>query len=358
MTFRLILKIAIPVFAGLLNFNFLFSQEVLNPESEFFRIRELALNKDYENAKIEAQKLVNSYPEYGDARILLARIVAWQKKYTEASAILDTLFLSDPSNSDALSLKADIERWSKKISDSKTDIVAGYSFDRFTEPYSLFRQIFKAGATHKFDWGLGSAYLNTGYISAGEPAVHVAAFQFEAEAYPRISSKNYAWLSYAFSNSQYFPSHRAAVELWQALPAGWAVTAGMNYYRFDRDIFIASVSAEKYIGKYWFSLKAFLFFKDAGITMSEYLNVRRYFNDSDYLQLTVGIGTAPDEPFDIQADLYRLSAKSLRLAYFRKFKNAMTLRVGAGYSREEFAESILRNRFEGNLVLTYPVGRK
>ena len=48
---------------------------------------------------------------------------------------------------------------------------------------------------------------------------------------------------------------------------------------------------------------------------SFYLNVRRYFNDIDYLQLTLGTGTAPDEPFEIQSDIMRLSANSVRLTY-------------------------------------------
>ena len=62
----------------------------------------------------------------------------------------------------------------------------------------------------------------------------------------------------------YFPTHRAAVELWQILPAGWAVSGGLNYYYFDRNIFIALASVEKYLGKYWFSGKCYVYFKDGG----------------------------------------------------------------------------------------------
>ena len=98
--------------------------------------------------------------------------------------------------------------------------------------------------------------------------------------------------------------------------------------------------------------------KDNGPTTSFYLNVRRYFNDFDYLQLTLGTGTAPDEPFDIQSNLMRLSANSVRLLYNVGITNKLCLRVGAGYSREEYEESLWRDRFEANIGLIYAIKMK
>lgn len=346
------------VFAGWFSLGTLSSQTA-DPESEYNRIRSLALSGDHETARIEARNLVNAYPGYGDARILLARIMAWQKNYGEAELVLDTLLAKDPANPDALDLKDDISKWSEQPGISNTNIVAGYSIDRFTVPYSLSWQTYRLGASHKFKWGTGAASVNTGYITAGSTVSNRSAeMQFEVEAYPKISSRNYAFISYAFSPGSHFPSHRTAFEIWQVLPAGWVASAGLNYYRFDRNIFISAASVEKYAGKYWLSLKGFLYFKDEGLTTSGYFNIRRYLNDFDYLQLTAGSGTAPDEPFDIQSDLFRLSARSLRLVYSDQLKNKMTVRVGAGYSREEFAESVWRNRFEGNVTLTFPIGKR
>jgi len=94
-----------------------------------------------------------------------------------------------------------------------------------------------------------------------------AEFQLEGEAWPKLSDKNYAYLSYAFSPGKYFPGHRAAVEVWQVLPEGWAVSAGLTYYRFDRNIFISVLSVEKYINRFWLNLRGFLYFKDDGIRL-------------------------------------------------------------------------------------------
>lgn len=335
------------------------SQIITDQESEYQRIRSIAFEGDYATSAVAARKLVNEFPEYGDARILLGRILAWQKDYKNAAAVIDTLLLTDPKNQDALSARKDISLWSRANSPVSTDIRAGYFFDTFSEPYSRYWQIFKAGAGHKFSWGQASAGVNAGNLIIGEPASYSSTeLQFEVDAYPRLSKSNYAYLSYAYSPGTLFPRHRAALELWQVLPSAWAVSGGLNYYYFNRNIFIALASVEKYVGKYWFSLKGFVYFKDEGPTYSVYLKGRRYFNDTDYLQLGIGTGTAPDEPFDIQESLMRFSANSIRLTYNVSVTSRLLMNLNAGYSREEYAESSWRNRFEGGINFIYAIKMK
>jgi YaiO family outer membrane protein len=345
--------------AGLLNSMLVFSQDAVNPESEYQRIKTIAFDGDYANAAAAARKLVNRYPSYGDARILLGRILAWQKDYINAEAVIDTLLLKEPGNEDALSAKKSILLWSNENSPVSTDLRAGYYFDSFREPYSRFWQVFNAGAGHRFKWGPAYAGLNIGNIRIGEPAPsNSTELQLEAEAWPRITNKNYADLAYAYSPGTYFPRHRAAVEVWQILPAGWAASVGINYYYFDRSAFIALASVEKYIGKYWLSLKGYVCFKDICTRASIVLNARRYFNDKDYFQITLGTGAAPDEPFDIQTNLMRLYANTVRLAYNLSVTHKLVMHIGAGYSREEYRESIWRNRFEGNVNFIYAIKMK
>jgi YaiO family outer membrane protein len=345
--------------AGLLNIMPVLSQDTINPESEYQRIKTTAFDGDYATAAAAARKLVNRFPTYGDARILLGRILAWQKDYINAAAVIDTLLLKDPGNEDALSARRNILMWSKDNTPVSTDIRAGYTFDSFREPYSRLWQVFNAGAGHRFKWGPAYAGLNIGNIRIGEPSPSSASeLQIEAEAWPKITSKNYADLEYAYSPGPYFPRHRAAAEVWQVLPAGWAISAGLNYYYFDRSAFIAVSSVEKYIGKYWLSLKGFVCFKDIGPRTALFLNVRRYFNDKDFFQITLGTGAAPDEPFDIQANLMRLNANTIRLAYNLSVTHKLIMRIGAGYSREEYIETIWRNRFEGNVNFIYAIKMK
>src|SRR5665647_658336 len=53
----------------------LLSQTITNPEEEYSRIRTLALSGDYTQAEPAARNLVKQFPGYGDARILLGRII-------------------------------------------------------------------------------------------------------------------------------------------------------------------------------------------------------------------------------------------------------------------------------------------
>src|SRR5512133_325118 len=175
------------------------SQNITDPESEYLRIRTIAFNGDYAIAAAAARKLVNEYPSYGDARILLGRILAWQRDYATAGAVIDTMLLSEAENADALSARRDISLWAKGNSPVSTDVRAGYFFDTFSEPYSRYWQVFKAGAGHKFSWGPASAGVNVGNIIIGDqPRVTATELQFELDAYPRLTNKNYAYLSYAY----------------------------------------------------------------------------------------------------------------------------------------------------------------
>ncbi|MBP7038435.1 MAG: YaiO family outer membrane beta-barrel protein [Bacteroidales bacterium] len=338
------------------------NQEIINPEAEYLRIRTMAFEGKLEEAAADARKLLKAYPEYGDVRILLGRILAWQKNYDEAAAVIDTLLLTEPDNADALSARRDISLWSKDNTAVETDFRTGYSFDYFEEPYTRFWQVFNVGAGHRFGWGPAAAGVNIGnLITDPETNIYATEFQVEAEAYPRISDKNYAYVAYAYSPGNYFPTHRGAFEFWEILPKGWGISAGLNYYYFDRNIFIGLASVEKYIGKYWLSGKCYVYFKDDGPRTSFYLNARRYFTDFNYLQLTLGTGTAPDEPYNIREDINRLNAHSVRLAYNFAVNGRFTIRLGAGYSREQYdgeAGPTWRNRFEGNAHLIYAIKMK
>jgi hypothetical protein len=72
----------------------------------------------------------------------------------------------------------------------------------------------------------------------------------------------------------------------------------------------------------------------------------------------LGTGTAPDEPFDLQTNLMRFRANSIRLAYNVSLTPKLVMRLNGGYSREEYADAIWRNRFEGGINLTYAIKMK
>jgi YaiO family outer membrane protein len=399
----------------------LYPQKFTDPEAEYSRIRSLAYDGKLPEAENAVIELLDSLPAYGDAWILLARIYGWQQKYEPAIAILDSIILNQPYNADALEARIDLAIWTGEnqraieladrilVTDStnnaildkkrraeaaleaadttgtdispdedslsriqpgiieknnlenvrKTDLRAGYYFDTFRKPYGRFWQVFQAGASRLFSFGRVIAGVNVGNLhTKTDPAIKATELQFEAEAYPIISQKDYAWLAYAYSPGRYFPAHRISAEYWHSFKYGWVSSAGIHYYYFNRNIFIGTLSVEKYYKSWWFSPRVYFYFKDIGVTTSLYLNARKYFNDINYLQLTAGFGTAPDEPFDIKTDLGRLSAKTARIAYYTSLTKDLFIRANLGYSREEYAESFQRNRFDGGINLIYVLNNR
>ncbi len=109
----------------------LLSQEKQIPKENIARIRVLAFDGKLDTAAADARKLVNNYPSYGDARILLGRILAWQKNYADAAAVIDTLLMTEPSNADALSAKRDILTWSKENTTGLNSFKGRILFDTF-----------------------------------------------------------------------------------------------------------------------------------------------------------------------------------------------------------------------------------
>ena len=353
-----------------------------NPEAAFDTIRTIAFDGRLEEAEVLARKLVQDNPGYGDAAVLLANIIAWQERYNEALVMLDSLIIIQPGNEDAIIAREKINEWLEsssaqepQLADSSfvkpadipgneelstdtlgrgVDIFLGYNFDTFKEPYSRFWQIFRVGAKYETSVGPILGTVNFGNLHADtDPGIIETGIQVQAEFWPKISERTYAWLAYAYSPFKYFPKHRAAAEYWFNLYKGWVVSAGASYYYFDRHIVIPTVSVEKYAGKYWFSARTYIHLKEVGTSASVFLSARRYFNDTDYLQLTAGAGTAPDEPWDLAVDLDRQKAVALKMMFNKKLSDSFTVKAGAGYSHEEYLNEQQRNRFEGFLNIFF-----
>lgn len=356
-----------------------------NPEAAYDSIRTVAYDGRLADAEHMARELVKSNPDYGDAIVLLARIIAWQERYEEALAILDTLIAKQAGHNDARDARATISEWmqakeDERISQADTalaeagqvvdeysgtdslsrdvDIFLGYYFDTFRQPYSRFWQIFRLGAQYETSAGplLGTFNFGNLHADTGDGIVETG-IQVQLEFWPKISEKSYAWLAYAYSPFRYFPKHRAAAEYWYSLDRGWVVSGGGSYFYFDRHIFIPTFSIEKYAGKYWLAARTYVHLKETGTSASVFLSARRYFNETDYLQLTAGAGTAPDEPWDLAADLDRQKAMAVKLSANKKISNSFTVKLGAAYSREEYLNEQRRNRFEGFLNIYYRPSR-
>jgi YaiO family outer membrane protein len=235
-------------------------------------------------------------------------------------------------------------------------VLTGYEGDSYSEPYERHFNVFSAGFGYKGNLTAIYGKFNLGYLN-GETTLS-GCKQFELDYYQSLtrSKSTTFWLNYAYSPDEVFPTHRITYEVWQKLPANFLISAGGNHYFFDETATIFNVGLEYYFSRYWVGFKTYLQLKDPKVTTSYTLTGRVFFKDVNYLQLGVGIGAAQDEPFLLPSDLYRLDARTVKIAYVQNiFKEKMQLRTGFTYGYEEYLEDQWRNRYSFGIGLIFNI---
>ena len=353
-----------------------------DPEREFARMRDLAVAGEYSSAKQIGYKLLEENEAYHDVALYLARILGWNSSFDSAYMVLDRVMEMEPGLYEAYATCVDLAYWENnperldscaaratelepdsagvfdrymvalqqgRSQTKQMELFTYYSYDHFSVPYVRNWHMLTAGVEIPFKYGTLIPSMNGGFQASANTS-SATDIQVNLDAYLTLGKLNYALLAYGFSpkgQMNYFPVHRAAAELWQALPLGFGISAGLRYFYWDQNFTFLTFSAEKYAGNYWFSFRNYLFFKDYGVSGSYYLTARRYFKTKfDYLSLTLGYGTAPDEPIDIISDLERLNAVSGRIELSKKLTPGVRLVSMLGYAWEEYADQEYRNRYD------------
>jgi YaiO family outer membrane protein len=225
------------------------------------------------------------------------------------------------------------------------------SYDHFLKPYVRNGYMLTMGVLGRVGRVSLNPSVNAGYL-AGEPTMSTD-LQFNLDAYITNGRKNYAMVGYGYSpdgDFNYFPGHKAAAEFWQVLPAAFEISAGIRYFYWQEHFLFPTFSLEKYVSSYWLSLRNYLFFKEHGVSGSYYFSLRRYFTSKfDHLTITLGYGTAPDEPVTVITELERLNAASVRIDFSKRLGNMVRLGMGLGYSYEEYQDMEYRNRIHARL---------
>jgi YaiO family outer membrane protein len=222
-----------------------------------------------------------------------------------------------------------------------------YFYDHFSKPYRRNWHMLTLGGSFPIRRGTILPYVNGGYHTGEDISTDI---QFNLDAYLHLGSKNYMLAGIGLSPNgevDYLPARRAALEIWQVLPAGFAVSAGARYFYWDDHFTFLTLSGEKYVGDYWLSLRSYLFSKEHGLSSSWYFSARRYLaHRFNYLTATIGYGTAPDEPLLVASDLDRLSAVSFRAGFSWKIRYNLRWYSMMGYAFEEFSDREYRNRID------------
>lgn len=176
--------------------------------------------------------------------------------------------------------------------------------------------------------------------------------QFEAESYPVFSKKVYSYVGIGYSNAMpVFPKFRAGYSLFINLPEAFEVEGGFRYLDFDKDIFVYTLGASKYIGNWLINARSFLTPMDNRIEQSYLLTTRRYFGEhNQYAFLQAGYGISPDENRNIQL-ITNTSLKTYRISAGSWINITRTLQAQFefGYSQNELSETVKNHQFFGTI---------
>ncbi|MGW8316559.1 MAG: YaiO family outer membrane beta-barrel protein [Bacteroidales bacterium] len=355
-----------------------------DPEEGFSMMTDYSARGDYETAKDIAYLLLKDHPENHDVSLYLTRIYGWEHNFDSAYIILDRLIAQDPELPESYQTCMDLAYWQnnwdrfeecgekaielgadpdaiahrlllgRQAMEDEMAYPEAYLFasnDHFQKPYVRNWYMMTAGMIGHLGPVTLNPYVNAGFL-AGRPEFS-GDLQFNLDGYVRLGKNNYAMAGYGFSPDgefNYLPGHRAIAEFWQTLPAGFGISAGIRYFYWQEHFLYPTFSVEKYINNYWLSFRNYLFFKEYGVSGSYFISIRRYFASRfDYLTLTVGYGTAPDEPVTVISDLDRLDATSGRIDISKRLGHSVRLGMGVGYGYEEFQDGEYRHRINARL---------
>jgi YaiO family outer membrane protein len=283
----------------------------------------------------------------GDEEYLLKKAKALEKLelYEEALAVLDLIIKGPPAsadgsitsgepgpphkepNAEAIKMAGRI-----KLAMIRNEAGINYSLDAFDEIYGPRHLVY---SELKRRTKIGTVIGRANYANRFERS----GFQYEVDAYPKISKGMYAYLNFGVSGSSLFPAFRTGAEYHTKLKRGFEASIGMRYLAFTNNkIAIYTGSIGKYYKDYWFSFRPFITPKGNGVSNSFNIFIRRYLRDANnYVTFIAGTGFSPEDRNNFTAETYTLRSQKAGLEYNQMFKGRFTFRIGIMLERQELS---------------------
>ncbi|UZD23722.1 YaiO family outer membrane beta-barrel protein [Algoriphagus halophytocola] len=387
-------------------------QDSFDPDELFFEARTLILDGEYIEGRKIAFRALDQYPEYADILILVGRSYAWEGKNDSASIYLDRAILASPGYEDAYAASLDNLFWSEQY-DRATEVL-GLAKDNFGEPlpdglrykkarllyyqedydasYDITEELFEkeakvdgllgfmqtlqrlrrnsaVGVTYDYDsyfgdispWNTFSLYGRTRTKLTGSLIARVTQSSrfdangtlFELDAYPSLGENAYAYLNVGGSGASFFPNFRLGISVFYNLPNAWEVEGGYRYLKFSEVTNIYTASVGKYVGSWWFNLRANLIpGTDSGLGTSANFQTRYYFKTGeDFFSLQLSSGVSPDEESRDPSQL--LNSYRVRLGYQQMITDRFQIFGFTGYSRDELGPDRFRNNLNISIGTEY-----
>ncbi len=278
------------------------------------------------------------HPESKDLLLKKTKALIDLKKYEEANSIISKLSKEDPQNAEARSLV-------EKIKDLVYKNKLGFSYDfinfdkQFDDPW----QIVTLDYSRSTKFGTVNGRLNYGN------RFKTSAFQFEVDAYPKISKTFYSYVNVGISDtSGVFPNYRTGFSLYANLPKSFEVEAGFRFLQFSGPTWIYTGSVGKYYKNLWFNFRTYITPDVSAISHSYAVTTRYYYKGSDdYLSLGLGTGISPDDRSNnVQlTNPYKLKSNRITADYRNTFKRFNIVLVSVAWLQQEYLPKVTGNQY-------------
>ena len=183
-------------------------------------------------------------------------------------------------------------------------------------------------------------------------------FQYEAESYIYTSKNNYSHFTGSYSEDFVFPKIRLGYSFYQNFKKGWEGDLGIRYLKTQDGTEFNSVviGVGKYVDSFWINMKTFIQKENDEYFPAFTVNIRYYFDTRfDYIALTSGYGSSPEERTILSNFKERVSLNSYRIGagYFKLFDNHYISGIQLTYNKQEYMRNAAQNELELSLMIQY-----
>ncbi len=283
------------------------------------------------------------HPQSKDLLFKKTKTLIDLKKFDEANSVVAQLSKEDPQNAEARSLAEKIKElaFKNKIGVSY-DLI---NFDKqFADPWHIVNLEYSRSTK------IGSVIGRVNYGNRFK----TSAFQYEADAYPRISKTFYSYVNIGFSDtSGVFPNYRTGFSLFANLPNSFEVEAGFRFLYFSGPTWIYTGSVGKYYKNLWFNFRTFITPDVSAISHSYAITTRYYYKGSDdFIALGLGTGISPDDRSNnVQlTNLYKLKSNRITADYRNTFKKYNIVLLTLSWLQQEYKPKVTGNQYLFSLI--------
>lgn len=333
-------------------YNYYIKQSVDNKDAFNYLINLELEDKNYNNAIVTIDQAIALYPDNKGFEQKKLTVFQLQKDPKKEYEYLKILQSKNPNDDTITQLIYQLE---SKLKTDRAGI--NYSFTSFDRKgYGPWHLI---GLQYIRERQWGSLIGNINYadrLSAGQSIAN--GIQFEAESYFFTGKNNYSYVSTAFSNDDVFPEVRLGYSFYQNFKKGWEGDLGIRYLKTQdgTEFNTLVIGLGKYVASYWINLKMFIQKDKQNYFPAATLTLRYYFDSRfDYLTLTSGYGSSPEERTILGQFKERISLDSYRIGggYYRIFNNHYIMGVQLNYNQQEYIQKLTQNEVELSLMLQY-----